>query len=183
MTVAYVPTREYPRLPRPPPRPETPSRTTGFDAELVKLQPNMRAFARSLCGNHATADDLVQGTILSALANSTSYLPGSNMRAWLFTILRNTYFSQLRKRRREVEDANGKYTEALATEPTQDDIVDLHDTMRAVSRLSRGHRQVLMMVGRDGLTYDEAALDSGCAVGTIKSRTHRARGRLADLLS
>ena len=134
--------------------------------------PSLRAFAISLCGNVDRADDLVQETLLRALANIDSFQPGTNMSAWLFTILRNHFRSEYRKRRREVEDSDGHYAETLKTQPEQHGQVEL-----------REFREALILVGASGFSYEEAAHICGCAVGTIKSRVNRARTRLAELLS
>jgi RNA polymerase sigma-70 factor (ECF subfamily) len=143
----------------------------------------LKAYALSLCRNSAMADDLVQAASTGAMAGAPSFQVGSCMRAWLFTILRNQYFSTLRKRRREVEDADGKSAEQLSVRPSQNDAVDLDDTMRAMRKLPTIHGDLLMLLGPGGLTYDEAAQESGCAIGTIKSRAHRARGSLAAMLT
>jgi RNA polymerase sigma-70 factor, ECF subfamily len=149
---------------------------------LVELLPNLRAFARSLCGNPARADDLVQDSIVKALANLDRFEPGSNLRAWMFTILRNTFYSDLRKRRREVEDVDGEHAARLADRPGQMGAADLEDFKRAFAQLSPDHREVLTLVGAFGVPYEEAAEVCGCAVGTIKSRVNRARSRLAELM-
>jgi RNA polymerase sigma-70 factor, ECF subfamily len=156
-------------------------RALAFDEELVALLPSLRAYALSLCRNGAMADDLVQGASAGAMANASSFEVGSSMRAWMFTILRNQYFSTLRKRRREVEDADGKSAEQLSVRPSQNDAVDLDDAMRALRNLPTIHGDLLMLLGPGGLTYDEAAQKSGCAVGTIKSRAHRARQPCNDV--
>lgn len=153
-----------------------------FKAELIELLPSMRAFARSLAHNPAQADDLVQDTLVKALANIERFEPGTNMRAWLFTILRNHYYSQLRKSKREVEDADGKFAARLTSRPEQDGSVDLEDFKVAFAQLAPDHREVLTLVGASGCSYEEAAQICGCAVGTIKSRVNRARRKLADLL-
>ncbi|MBX9747928.1 MAG: sigma-70 family RNA polymerase sigma factor [Hyphomonadaceae bacterium] len=153
-----------------------------FKAELIELLPSMRAFARSLAHNPTHADDLVQDTLVKALANVERFEPGTNLRAWLFTILRNHYYSQLRKTKREVEDADGKFAARLATRPEQDGSVDLEDFKVAFAKLAPDHREVLTLVGASGCSYEEAAQICGCAVGTIKSRVNRARKRLSDLL-
>jgi RNA polymerase sigma-70 factor (ECF subfamily) len=158
-------------------------RALAFDAELVTLLPSLKAYALSLCRNSAMADYLVQASSTGAMAGAPSFQVGSCMRAWLFTILRNQYFSTLRKRRREVEDADGKSAEQLSVRPSQNDAVDLDDTMRAMRKLPTIHGDLLMLLGPGGLTYDEAAQESGCAIGTIKSRAHRARGSLAAMLT
>src|SRR6188508_3601379 len=87
--------------------------------DILAAVPGLRAFAISLCGNVDRADDLVQETLLRALANINSFQPGTNMSAWLFTILRNHFRSEYRKRRREVEDADGHYAETLTSHPEQ----------------------------------------------------------------
>lgn len=153
-----------------------------FKAELIELLPSLRAFARSLAHNPAQADDLVQDTLVKALANVERFEPGTNLRAWLFTILRNHYYSQLRKAKREVEDADGKFAARLASRPEQDGSVDLEDFKIAFAQLAPDHREVLTLVGASGCSYEEAAQICGCAVGTIKSRVNRARKKLSDML-
>jgi RNA polymerase sigma-70 factor (ECF subfamily) len=154
----------------------------GFKTELIDLLPSLRAFARSLTHNVAQADDLVQDTLVKALANVERFEPGTNLRAWLFTILRNHYYSQLRKAKREVEDAEGRYAGRIAVRPEQDGTVDLEDFKIAFAQLAPDHREVLTLVGASGCSYEEAAQICGCAVGTIKSRVNRARRKLADIL-
>jgi RNA polymerase sigma-70 factor (ECF subfamily) len=153
-----------------------------FKAELIELLPSLRAFARSLAHNPAQADDLVQDTLVKALANVDRFEPGTNLRAWLFTILRNHYYSQLRKAKREVEDAEGRFAARIAVRPEQDGSVDLEDFKIAFQQLAPDHREVLTLVGASGCSYEEAAAICGCAVGTIKSRVNRARKKLSDLL-
>jgi RNA polymerase sigma-70 factor, ECF subfamily len=145
--------------------------------------PSLRAFAISLCGNVDRADDLVQETLLRALANIESFEPGSNMPAWLFTILRNLFRSEYRKRRREVEDADGTYAQSLKSQPEQSGHVEFQEFRAALSKLPPDQREALILVGASGFSYEEAAEICGCAVGTIKSRVNRARARLADMLS
>ena len=113
---------------------------------------------------------------------STRSSEGTNLKAWLFTILRNTYFSERRKRRREVEDADGSYAATLATHPEQHGHMDMQDFRAALARLPDDQREALILVGAAGFSYEEAAEISGCAVGTIKSRVNRARNRLGEML-
>jgi RNA polymerase sigma-70 factor, ECF subfamily len=153
-----------------------------FKAELIELLPSLRAFARSLAHNAAQADDLVQDTLVKALANVDRFEQGTNLRAWLFTILRNHYYSQLRKSKREIEDAEGRHAARIAVRPEQDGSVDLEDFKVAFAQLAPDHREVLSLVGASGCSYEEAATICGCAVGTIKSRVNRARRKLSDLL-
>ena len=153
-----------------------------FRNALVREMRDLRAFAVSLSGSFHQADDLVQETLLKAWNNASSFIPGTNMRAWLVTILRNTYYSQYRKRGREVADPDGIYAGRLATPANQESALDMSDFQIALQKLAPEHRDVLLMVGASGLSYEEAAEICGVAVGTIKSRLNRARARLADLL-
>jgi RNA polymerase sigma-70 factor, ECF subfamily len=151
--------------------------------ELLANAPMLRKFALSLCGTIDGAEDLVQETFLRAIANIDKFQPGTNLSAWLVTILRNRFLGQWRKRRREVEDVEGRYAETLKCEPEQTAQVDFADFRAALSKLPSEQQQALLLVGASHLSYDEAAAKCGCPAGTIKSRTHRARVRLADLLA
>lgn len=150
--------------------------------ELLEAIPALRAFAISLSGKADRADDLVQETLMKAWANMASYTPGTNLRAWLFTILRNIFYSQYRKRRREVEDADGLMVARLSSAPEQNGHMDFEDFRKALQKLPPDQREALILIGASGLSYDEAAKVCDCAVGTIKSRVNRARSRLAELL-
>jgi RNA polymerase sigma-70 factor (ECF subfamily) len=149
---------------------------------LVALIPNLQAFAFSLCGNHDRADDLVQETLLKAWSHLESFQEDTNLRAWLFTILRNSFISEMRKRRREVEDMDGKMAESLSVAPAQHGHLDMQDLRKAVDLLPRHQREALMLVGAAGMSYEEAAQIARCAVGTVKSRVNRARLNLASRL-
>jgi RNA polymerase sigma-70 factor, ECF subfamily len=150
--------------------------------DLLGATPALRAFAMSLSGNPDRADDLVQETLLKAWSNMSSFVPGTNLRAWLFTILRNVFYSQYRKRKREVEDADGSLAARLSTPPEQNSHMDFADFRKALQRLPADQREALILIGATGLSYEEAAEVCDCAVGTIKSRVNRARSRLVDLL-
>jgi RNA polymerase sigma-70 factor (ECF subfamily) len=150
---------------------------------MLATVPSLRAFAISLCGNVDRADDLVQETIMRAWANITSFEPGTNMQAWLFTILRNLFRSEYRKRRREVEDANGSYADTLKVQPEQLSHLAFGELHSALDQLPDDQREALILVGASGYSYEETANICGCAVGTIKSRVNRARNHLARLLS
>ena len=152
------------------------------DAVLAAV-PSLRAFAISLSGNVDRADDLVQETLLRALVNIDSFEPGTNLSAWLFTILRNLFRSEYRKRRREVEDGDGTYAESLKSQPEQEARVEFREFRAALAKLPSDQREALILVGASGFSYEEAAGICGCAVGTIKSRVNRARTRLAELMS
>jgi RNA polymerase sigma-70 factor (ECF subfamily) len=150
---------------------------------MLGLIPNLRAFAVSLCGDIERADDLVQETLLKAWNHQDSFQEGTNLRAWLFTILRNTYFSECRRRRREVEDRDGMKAADLSVHPEQPGHLDMQDFRKALDILPLDQREALVLVGAAGFSYEEAAEISGCAVGTIKSRVNRARSKLAHVLS
>ncbi|WP_395540690.1 RNA polymerase sigma factor [Neotabrizicola sp. sgz301269] len=142
----------------------------------------LRAFAISLCRNGAQADDLVQETILKAWSNIDKFDPATNLEAWLFTILRNTFYSSLRKTRREVADSDGAYAATMYEKPAHDGRLAFNDFQRAFDQLSPEHREVLILVGASGYSCEDAAQMMGVAVGTVKSRANRARKRLAELM-
>jgi RNA polymerase sigma-70 factor, ECF subfamily len=149
---------------------------------MLAQLPTLRAFAFSLCNNFDRADDLVQETLLKAWQHLDKFEEGTNLRAWLFTILRNSYFSELRKKRREVEDVDGKMTDSLSVAPAQQGHLDMQDFSKALSTLPGEQREALILIGAVGMSYEEAAGVAQCAVGTIKSRVNRARTKLADIL-
>ena len=150
---------------------------------MLAAVPSLRAFAMSLCGKIDRADDLVQETLLRALTNIDSFEPGTNMSAWLFTILRNLFRSEYRKRRREVEDGDGRFSASLKSQPDQPSHMEFEEFRTALAQLPPDQREALVLVGASGFSYEEAAQICGSAVGTIKSRVNRARTRLAELLA
>ena len=149
---------------------------------LLAAVPSLRAFAISLSGQVDRADDLVQDTLLRALSNIDRFERGTNLNAWLFTILRNLFHSEYRKRRREVEDPDGSYAGRLKVQPEQGSRLDFEDFRTALAKLPADQREALLLVGASGFSYEEAANICGCAVGTIKSRVNRARARLTELM-
>jgi RNA polymerase sigma-70 factor (ECF subfamily) len=151
--------------------------------EMLAAIPRLRAFGISLCGDVDKADDLVQETLQRALANIGSFQPGTNMLAWLITILRNLFYANYRKLRREVEDADGRYAESLKSQPEQDSKLEFEELRDALSKLPYDQREALILIGGSGFSYEEVAKICGCAPGTIKSRVNRARSRLAKLMS
>ncbi len=151
------------------------------DELLEQLKP-LRAFALSLCRDGATADDLVQETILKAWANIDKFEQGTNMRAWLFTILRNTYYTLYRKRARQVDDPEGTLVGQMSEKPAHDGRLAMRDFARAFEQIKDEQREVLILVGGAGFSYEEAAEMCGVAVGTIKSRANRGRAHLAELM-
>ncbi len=151
--------------------------------ELLQHTSHLRAFAISLCGDRDYGDDLVQETLMKAIANIESFKPGTNMRSWLFTILRNTYFTQLRRARHEVRDADGTMAASLTSPPPQEPHLDFQDFERALALLNEEQREALILIGAAGFSYDEAAKIAGCSSGTVKSRVNRARTKLSQMLS
>ncbi|MCV2446001.1 MULTISPECIES: RNA polymerase sigma factor [Paracoccus] len=150
--------------------------------ELVDHLPALRAFALSLTREGASADDLVQDTIVKAWTHIDKFQPGTNLRAWLFTILRNTFYSARRKTRREVSDTDGIHAARQAARPEHDGRLALNDFRHAFEKLPDEQREALILVGASGFSYEEAASMTGVAVGTVKSRANRGRRRLAELL-
>jgi RNA polymerase sigma-70 factor (ECF subfamily) len=155
---------------------------TSIEAEITASIPRLRAFAVSLCHNPDLADDLVQETLLSALTHLSSFSEGSNLAAWLFTILRNGFFSICRKRRREVEDVRGEFAAKLSISPPQDSFMALRDVHIALQKLPSEQSEAVLLVGGSGLSYDAAAKSCSCAIGTMKSRVSRGRSSLAKMI-
>ncbi|WP_246116932.1 sigma-70 family RNA polymerase sigma factor [Denitrobaculum tricleocarpae] len=153
-----------------------------FKESLVGAIPNLRAFAVTLTGNVDRADDLVQETLVKAWSKSDSYEEGTHLHAWLFTILRNTFYSEFRKRKREVEDTDGSIVAKLSSHAEQTGKMDLVDFKAALTQLPPDQREALILVGASGFTCEEASVICGCAVGTIKSRVNRARAKLTQIL-
>lgn len=157
--------------------------SANFKAALLAEIPTLRAFALSLTGSGDRADDLVQDSLVKAWGASASFTEGTSLRAWLFTIARNTFYSNHRKSRREVQDVDGAAASRLVSNPAQIGHLDLADFRTALASVPDDQREALILVGASGFSYEEAAEICGCAVGTIKSRVNRARQKLMDILS
>jgi len=153
-----------------------------FRDAMLEALPNLRAYAISLTGNPDRTDDCVQNAILKALKSRERFEAGTNMQAWLFTILRNSVFSEHRKWRREVQDTDGAYAAQLVSAPDQNVKLDLQDVQAALAMLRSEQREALVLVALEGLAYDQVAEITGVAIGTVKSRVSRARQRLAELM-
>ncbi len=153
-----------------------------FRDDLVRALPALRTFALSLTGDTTRADDLVQETFVKAWAKWHHFVPRSNFTAWLFTILRNQLYSDIRKHRREIEDADGAQAGKLMAPADQEDASTLKVVWDKIGRLPASQRQALLLVGAEGRTYEEAASLLGCQVGTVKSRVSRARAVLVAQL-
>ena len=153
-----------------------------FQADLLGMVPNLRRFARSLLRNHVGADDLLQNTLLRAWRSRAGFAPGTNLEAWLFTIMRNQFYNEHRKRGREVQDEDGAHAERMVSLPEQGGHLDLCDVRSALDRLAPPMRQALVLVAIENLTYEETAAVMDCRIGTVKSRVWRARTQLAEML-
>lgn len=151
--------------------------------DLISAIPSLRAFAVSICGNPDRADDLVQETLVKAWSSLDSFEEGTNLTAWLFTILRNIYYSEFRKRRRETSDSDGEYAAGLIAPDSQESHMEFQDFRAALQKLPLDQREALILVAASGMSYEEAAEICGCAPGTMKSRVNRARNRLAELMA
>jgi RNA polymerase sigma-70 factor, ECF subfamily len=153
-----------------------------FADMMVAEMPYLRAFALSLSGSTTVADDLVQETLVKAWSHTESFSLGTNFRAWLVTILRNTYFNQYRKLAREVQDSDNTHAEKILVGGEQESRLTMQDVQRALNKLPEDHREILLMIGVTELSYEEAAQVCNIAVGTVKSRLNRARAKLAEHL-
>ena len=149
---------------------------------LIAAVPNLRAFAFSLASNPHRTDDLVQETILRAWEKRDRFTPGTNLMAWLFTILRNSFYSEHRKLTREVEDADGALASRLVSVPEQTGRLEVQDLRAALMQISPEQREALLLVGAEGMSYEEAAAVCRVKVGTIKSRVNRARTQISELM-
>lgn len=160
---------------------DTPS--TGFQDELVRELTQLRRYALSLCNNASLADDLLQDTLLNAWMARDRFQPGTNLKAWCTTILRNVFFSYKRRSWRILPLADDTMSEMPATGTESADMLDLLALRNLIALLPVDQREALLLVGAGGMSYIEAAKVCGCATGTVKSRVSRARFRLTVLLS
>ncbi|MDZ4841055.1 MAG: sigma-70 family RNA polymerase sigma factor [Hyphomicrobium aestuarii] len=152
-----------------------------FQYQLEGVASNLRAFAMSLTRDPSRADDLVQETLAKAWEHQSRFELGTNIKAWLFTILRNTFLSELRKRKAEVEDPDDNFASSIISRGAQDGHMDLVDFSRALADLPPEQREALLLIG-EGYSYAEISSTCGCAVGTVKSRVNRGRCKLRELL-
>ncbi|NKC23455.1 RNA polymerase sigma factor [Ochrobactrum oryzae] len=146
-----------------------------FEEELLALGPALHQFARTMCHQRSDVEDLVQETLLKALRHRDKFVPYGSLKSWLFTIMKNTFCTRIKRSRRE--DAIEEW-EGPKISPSQDWAMELQDVGRAYSKLSSAHKSVLDLVIFSGLSYEKAAMATGCTVGTIKSRLNRARAQL-----
>jgi RNA polymerase sigma-70 factor, ECF subfamily len=153
-------------------------------APLLEAQiPRLRRYARALTKDPSRAEDLLQSCLARALAKGHLWEPGTDLRAWLFTLLHNQHVNEVRRLVREgvvvpIEDLSSK----LAAPPTVEASLNLHDAEQAIAALPQEHREVVLLAGRDGMRYDEIAAALGVPIGTVRSRLSRARARLRELM-
>jgi RNA polymerase sigma-70 factor (ECF subfamily) len=159
-----------------------PSARPNWDKAILEHLPALHRYALGLVRNFHTAQDLVHDTVVKAYASIDKFLPASNLRAWLFTILRNTFYSQMRKQKREVADPDGLYAAALVTHPEHDARLAMGEFLNAFKQLSCEHRDIITLVGVAGHSYSVASDIIGVPVGTAKSRLSRARAQLSETL-
>ena len=153
-----------------------------FRDQLVALLPSLRAFSRGLCGRRDMADDLAQDTMMRAWAARDSYTQGSNFRAWMFMIMRNQFYTTLRKNARMTSLDPEVAERVLVMAPGQQNGIDVEDVAKALQKLPAEQREVLLLIGANGVSYEEAAEIIGCAMGTVKSRLARGRTALTALI-
>lgn len=154
----------------------------GFTEEMTAALPALRSFARSLCRHSDMAEDLVQETMVRAWSSRHTFLPGSNFRPWLFTILRNQFYNAVRKQGRLVTWEPEAAERLLVQEPEQEARIHLEDVEGALSQLPDNQREMLLLIAGAGMTYEEAALAADCKLGTVKSRINRGRAAIRAII-
>lgn len=148
-----------------------------FGASIVNLIPDLRSYGRYLSHDQDMTKDLVQETLLKAWTNQRQFTAGSNMKAWLFTILRNNFYEIKRKEKKILQAANDMDDCSFAP-PRQEHQVILREAEAAINALPTNHQEVLSLVSGMGMSYEEAAHICICPIGTIKSRLSRARSEI-----
>lgn len=162
--------------------PAEPLPVAEFKREMAEAIPYMRAFARSLAGDDSAADDLTQDALMKAWNARKRFRAGSNFRAWIFTIVRNQFYSNCRRSWRQVAWDQEQADRTLTGPSSMNGVLELDETRRALLELPDDQREAIILVGAGGFSYEEAASICGCAVGTVKSRVSRARAALATIL-
>ncbi|CAN5826910.1 sigma-70 family RNA polymerase sigma factor [soil metagenome] len=151
--------------------------------DIVALLPDLRAFSRFLCRDRESADDLAQNTILSALDKQEQFTPGTNLKGWLFTIMRNRFYSDLRTQRRRPASIDSDEAPNLQAVDNPEATLALRELSTALFQLTPQARESLVLVGAGGFSYEEAAALCGCSIGTLKARVSRARKQLSGMLA
>ncbi|NNE57261.1 MAG: sigma-70 family RNA polymerase sigma factor [Hellea sp.] len=153
-----------------------------FKRDLIELIPHLRAFARSLCGNATLADDVAQDAMLKAWKAREKFIPGTNLKAWTFTILRNQFYSIKRRSWRATSLEPEVAEQTIVANSDAEQSIYLNELRRGLNSLKDDQREALILVGASGLSYEEAAEICGCAIGTVKSRVSRARKSLEEIM-
>ena len=156
--------------------------------QIAALLPDLRAFARFLVRDRVAADDIVQDSIVRALAAIDQFQPGTNLKAWLFTILRNQFYEQARRRKREVNAMHSRFNAGIvdaagAADPQQHALAEITDLQQLIWRLPPLLREALILVGAQEMSHEEAAAICNVPIGTMKARLSRARNGLAELMA
>jgi RNA polymerase sigma-70 factor (ECF subfamily) len=173
-------TADQPSSPEPDPAKTEYWERRAFEKQLINVIPDLRAIARMMTRDSASADDLVQDTVIRALRAFRRFEPGSNMKAWAFRIMHNCHINLIRRQRLfTVGDLIDDWQQSL---PAQEDSVELREVLRAVDRLVPAHREVIMLVRAGGISYNDAAAIMSCKLGTVKSRLNRADAALRQAL-
>lgn len=163
--------------------PEAREEPDEFKAQMIALIPSLRAFARGLCGNRDLADDLAQEAMIRAWAARDSFTPGTNFRAWMYMICRNQFYTTVRRNAR-VASWDPEMAERILVAPAgQHASIELSDVEKALQKLPAEQREMLMLIGAGGASYEEAAEIAGCPIGTVKSRLARGRATLHQLIN
>lgn len=155
----------------------------GMSDDILDYLPALRAFARGLCRGAQDPDDLVQETLLRAIEYAGTYRPGTNLRAWLFTIMRSRFYNDCRRAGRETTGRTDCVSVLPKSQPTQEWHLRRKELMRALNRLPPHYREALVLISVLGESYVGAADIMNCDIGTIKSRVSRARGILRGMLA
>jgi RNA polymerase sigma-70 factor (ECF subfamily) len=148
---------------------------------IIEHIPRLRRYARALVGDRYVADDLVQDTLERAWNKFYLWRAGSDLRAWLFTIMHNVFVNQARRRRHEIEQAMDELP-AVAVRATQGDHLELQEVDRVLRSLSAEQREVILLVAVEQLTYEQVSRALDIPIGTVMSRLSRARERMRQLL-
>lgn len=158
------------------------NRPAEFDRAVVAQLRSLRAFARSLTKDRTAADDLTQETVMRALVSWEHFQPGTNLGAWLFTVMRNRHYETSRRNARLVEDPEGLMAMTLEAPAEQEPRVELSHVLRAIDRLKPDHRQAILF-DMNETPYEEVAREQGLPLGTVKSRLNRARKHLVEMVA
>ncbi|EHL98057.1 Sigma-70 region 2 [Acetobacteraceae bacterium AT-5844] len=155
---------------------------TSIENDLIACLPDLRAYARSLTRNRHDADDLVQDTVVRIMNSADRFQPGTNFKAWAFTILRNRFLNEFVAKRKQTKELDEAGLEQIPTSARQEEGLEVADFQRVFHMLPEDHRSILSLVAGSGMAYEDVAKVLDCAVGTVKSRVHRARLALYHLL-